>query len=289
MSVFSGIPAILLILLAAALAVAAGLVALSVLLSFSIAWYDRVQADPAAAGRRRYGFTARLLAAEFACLMLTLLLRPCGWLPAGGTAKPSRRPPVILLHGLFQNRSCLLPLQWHLRAAGFDRVVSINTPAWQDLDQLVATVAATVTAVKEHSGHQRVCLVGHSMGGILARCYLQLREGARHVAVCVTLGSPHCGSKLAPFAISRLGRGLQPESALLDRLKNAPLPASVHFTAIYSRHDNMVIPPNSARLAGAANVELTGIGHTALLFSPRAAAAVVAALNNGRGEERKEN
>ena len=279
MTAIFGILAILLLMLVVLLALSAGLFALSVVLSFSIAWYERINGDPTVAEERRHAFAARLMLTEFACLLLTLLLRPLGWLPTRIAGGPVRRTPVILLHGLFQNRSCLLVLHWRLRAAGFDRVVSINTPPGRDLQALVDKVAGTVEQLRTAAGVKQVHLVGHSMGGILARCYLQLQGGAPHVATCVTLGSPHLGSKLAPFAVSSLGRDLLPGSNLLTRLNAEPLPAGVRFTAIYSRHDNIIVPADHGRLDGADNFELTGLGHTALLFSAQVAAAVVAALD----------
>jgi triacylglycerol esterase/lipase EstA (alpha/beta hydrolase family) len=279
MTVCLGILAALLSLLAVLLLLSAGLLALSVMLSFSIAWYEQINLDPALAAECRHSFAVRLMVTEFACLLATLLLRPLGWLPARTPAGSPQRPPVVLLHGLFQNRSCLLPLQWRLWAAGYNRVISVNTPPWRDLETLLDTVAATITTVRQRSGNHQVILVGHSMGGILARCFLQLRGGAPQVAACVTLGSPHHGSKLAPFAVTRLGRALLPGSVLLARLNEGPLPAGVAFTSIYSRHDNIIVPPDNARLDGADNLELAGMGHAALLFSSQAAKAVVTALD----------
>jgi pimeloyl-ACP methyl ester carboxylesterase len=284
MTVFFGAFAILLTLLATLLALFVGLFALSVVLSFSIAWVERIHGDSAEAGERRPGLATRLLLAEFVCLLLTLLLRPLGWLPTSIPGGLARRPPVILLHGLFQNRGCLLVLHWRLRAAGFDRVISINTPPRHDLEKLVDTVATTVEKVRQASGCERVHLVGHSMGGILARCYLQQHGGAPLVESCVTLGSPHLGTKLAPFAVSRLGRSLLPGSTLLTRLNAEPLPPGVQFTAIYTRHDNIIVPMENARMAGAHNIELSGLGHTTLLFSPQVAKAVVKALKSGAGD-----
>ena len=270
---------ILLCLLLAALVFTAGVLGLSVLLSFTVAWYERLGHEPAAA-ERQPAKAAFLMAREFASLLLTLLLRPLGWLPAFPLWRRPRRTPVILLHGLFQNRSCLLLLHWHLSAAGYDQVLSINTPPWLDLDTLVDRVARAVEQACRETGAARVHLVGHSMGGILARCYIQLHGGAERVAGCVTIGTPHAGSKLAPFAVSRLGRELLPGSPLLTRLHAAPLPGGVRFTSIYSQHDNIVLPADSARLDGADNIELAGIGHTSLLFSPAVAQDVVKALTH---------
>lgn len=268
-------------LLATLLLFAAGLFALSVILSFSIAWYEQVDNDPTVAEDRRHLLALRLMVGEFVCLCATLLLRPLGWYPGRIPASPSRRPPVVLLHGLFHNRSCLLPLRWRLQAAGYDRIISVNTPPWRDWDTLIAKIAATVTAALRSSGHTRVFLIGHSMGGILARDYLQLHGGTPQVAACITLAAPHRGSKLAPFAVSRLGRALLPGSALVTRLNDRALPSAVTFTAIWSRHDNIIVPPHHARLDGAENVEVTGMGHTAMLFSRQVAAAVLTALSRG--------
>lgn len=284
MTIIFGIFTILVTLLTVLLVFSAGIFALSVVLSFSIAWVERINSDPAVDTQRRHTLAARLLITEFACLLLTLLLRPLGWLPPRIARGPSKRPPVILLHGLFQNRGCLLLLQWRLRAAGFDRVVSINTPAWEDFETLVERVRETVDRVRDTTGAGQVHLVGHSMGGILARSYLRLPGQNALVANCVTIGAPHHGSKLAPFAVSRLGRSLLPGSPLLTELAAAPLPAGVRFTAIYSRHDNIIIPMESARLEGADNIELSELGHTAMLFSGKVAEAVVTALNSGVGD-----
>lgn len=280
MTVIIGILVILVTLLAAALVFSAGLFALSVVLSFAVAWYEQVNADPAVGEQRRHAFAAQLLLNEFGCLLLTLLLRPLGWLPPLPLGRRPRRPPVILLHGLFQNRSSMLFLHWRLCAAGFDQVVSINLPAWLDFDALTARVARAVEQARRETGVARVYLVGHSMGGILARSYMQLQGGTPSVAACITLGSPHSGSKLAPFAVSKLGRNLLPGSALLQRLNAVPLPDQVAFTAIYSRHDNMIVPVENARLDGAHNIELAGMGHTTMLFSPKVVLAVVTALKS---------
>ncbi|NJC87965.1 MAG: alpha/beta fold hydrolase [Desulfuromonas sp.] len=269
---------ILLILLAGLLALATAVLALSVVLSFSIAWYERSNADLRLIDHRHPGLAGRLMLTEFAGLLLTLLLRPLGWLPARIPTGPARRPPVILLHGLFQNRSCLFLLQWRLRAAGFDRIVSINTPPWLALETLTERLRHAVEQLRTATGAEKVHLVGHSMGGIIARDFIQLHGGAPHVASCVTLGSPHRGSKLAPFAVSSLGRSLLPGSQLLTDLNAAALPAGVSFTAIYSRHDNIIVPMENARLDGADNIEFADMGHTTMLFAATTAEAVAGAL-----------
>jgi triacylglycerol esterase/lipase EstA (alpha/beta hydrolase family) len=269
------------------LTIAAILTAVVVLVSFGIARQVRAESVPEMAGKATPMLPCGLMLREFLCLLFTLLLRPFGWPPPRPVPGEAARPPVLLLHGLFQNRSCLLKLQWHLHRAGY-RTMSINTPPWHNLDTLTTRVAAGVERLCSTTGTGRVHLVGHSMGGILARNYLYT-HGTEKVAGCVTLGTPHTGSQLAVFAVSSLGRSLLPGSPMLERLNAVPLPVGTRLTAIYSDDDNIIVPATNARLQGAENLAISGMGHTAMLFSRQVAEAVVTALGRdpqgeGQGE-----
>lgn len=260
------------------------LTALSVLLSYTVAWYERANAQPDLIERR---FTTRgcgiaiwLLIQETACLLLTVVMRPLGWaatrVPEAGQ---SDRPPVILLHGLFQNRGCLFWLQFRLRSAGYLQTMSISTPPWRDIETLTEILAKKVDELRIRLKVDKVVLVGHSMGGMIARNYIQNRGGAANVYGVVTLGSPHHGSKLAPFAISPMGKTLLPGCEFLVKFNSMPWPEQARAISIYTRYDNIVLPAESAKMTGAQVVELDGMGHTSLLFHPRSLQAVIEAVN----------
>lgn len=260
------------------------LVALTVLLSYTVAWYERANSLPDLIERR---FTSRgvciaiwLLIQETGCLLLTILLRPFGWSqPQIPEANSSAKPPVILLHGLFQNRSCLFWLQHRLKAVGYQNVISINTPPWRDMEASTEALAKKVDELRIKLKVETVILIGHSMGGMIARNYVQNRGGSAYVDAMVTLGSPHHGSKLAPFALSSMGKSLLPGSAFLTKFNSTPWPETTPATSIYTRYDNIVLPVESAKMEGAKQVELDGMGHTALLFHPRSLQTVIEALN----------
>ncbi len=265
------------------LKITVSLVALTVLLSYTVAWYERANARPELIERR---FTSRglfiacwLLVQETVCLLVTLLLRPVGWFPARLPSKQhGGMPPVILLHGLFQNRSCMSWLQRRLRTAGYRQVISINTPPSRDLENLTELLAKKVDELRIRLKIDKVILVGHSMGGLIARNYVQNRGGTAYVERVVTLGSPHRGSKLAPFALSSMGKSLLPGSEFIRQFNDIAWPQEIPIVTIYTRYDNIVMPADLARMPGARAVELDGMGHTALLFHPRALQAVVDAL-----------
>lgn len=262
-----------------------GVVALIVLMSYTVAWYERANSRPDLIDRR---FTTRglcvgiwLLIQETACLLLTILLRPFGWAqPKLPTTESSARPPIILLHGLFQNRSCLFWLQHRLRAAGYQQVISINTPPWRDMETLTESLTKTVDELRIKLKVEKVVLIGHSMGGMIARNYVQNRGGAAYTQGMITLGAPHHGSKLAPFALSAMGKTLLPGSAFLRQFNSVTWPNETQAVSIYTRYDNVVLPAESGKMDGAQSIELDGMGHTSLLFHPRSLQAVLGALDN---------
>ena len=95
----------------------------------------------------------------------------------------------------------------------------------------------------------------------------------------ITLGAPHHGSVHAwIFPGICLGQ-LRPGNAWLAELNRTEgLPLPVRLVSLWSWHDSMVAPQTSSRLEGAENIELTGIGHNALLGDDRVFALVAAEL-----------
>ena len=257
-----------------------GAIALIVLLSYAIALYEAASTDPLLVENRfapsQIWLAIKLMVTETVFLAITVLLHPLGWIPLKEHPRASQqRTPIILIHGLFHNRACWFWMKFCLRRKGFTNLVTINLPPWKNVESLTERLVTKVDELRVTEGFDRVHLVGHSMGGIIARNYVQLRGGATKVDRCILLGSPNLGSKLAPFAVSQLGRLLMPGSDFLKRLAQTPLPAEVTMVSIFSRHDNMVLPPSNARLEGGTNEEIRGMGHSSLLYHPRAINTVV--------------
>lgn len=196
-------------------------------------------------------------------------------------AKPGDRVPVIVLHGYSANRGYLRPLVHALEARGvspvfvptFSRVLAPIEAFAEELHGHVERIAAA-------TGQPRVALVAHSMGGLVARAYAA-RHGPGRVACLVTLGTPHQGSALARLGAGRNAREMRPASAFLVGLSRADGAIRARTTSIRSLHDNMVVPQASGRLEGARNVAIPGLGHIAMLRSPRLVTALLEALEAG--------
>lgn len=269
------------ILLAGGLSAALAIVLLLVAATFVVA---SLNASPRPPGTDLDAWqTARLWLHEAAAACaITLVLMPLErWLMQRNIAgnRPDRAP-VLLVHGYINNAGALFILWRTLKRAGFS-VHTLNLePVYADIEAYVPLLEARLAALQGGSG-KRVALVCHSMGGLAARAYLR-RHGAARVERVITLGTPHAGTVLANKALGENGRQMRPGSAWLARLaaeEGGAWPCPV--TSLYSLDDNIVAPQLSARLAGARNIEVVGVGHMGLPMSGAIARMVCAELEAG--------
>lgn len=182
--------------------------------------------------------------------------------------RPPRDPailPVLLVHGYMCNSGIWAGMQRFLESRGVDGYTHDLEPLDADIDDYVAGLERRIEAVCAATGAPELVVVAHSMGGLAARAYLRARGGAR-VARLVTLGTPHHGTLLARIGIGTNARQMEPGSGWLAGLGGAA-PPEVPVASIYSAHDNIVVPQDSAALEGAANVRISGIGHVSLAFT----------------------
>lgn len=255
---------------------------LVVILTYSMCWYEYANSDPKLVEKRFHANSIRMVLSvigqETFYNTLTLLVVPFGLFNPRNHPHQRGETPVLLLHGLFNNRASWFWFKRYLARQGFNNLATINLSSWHNEEVLTELVAKKVDELRHRLGVDKVHLVSHSMGGIIARNYLQLRGGAGKVDRCITLGSPHFGSKLTPFALSPLGRVLVPGSDFLQRLAAAPPPEGVRLTNIYTTKDNMVLPNTNAQLPWGEAIELNGLGHTGLIYRKPALEAVNSAL-----------
>jgi triacylglycerol lipase len=208
---------------------------------------------------------SRLVAREVAAVAFFSLLHPFGWRPQHKrTARRAEQRTVVLVHGYGANRSAFLPLSAYLRAHGVHQILAFDYRA-------SAGIEHAARALKEYLRRSvrggRVDFVCHSLGGLVARVYLEELGGARRVDRCITLGTPHRGTYNAYWLASRVGRELRPDSAVMERLAaSSQKPTTVSFTSIIAGSDNIVIPRVFAARGDV--VHVPDVGHLGMLFSP---------------------
>lgn len=244
--------------------------------------------------RRRLllGIVAGLLVAALVAAVLVLTGRG-GDGPLAGPAPQDRPGPVLLVPGYGGSTAALEVLAGRLRAAGRDaRVLPMPGDGTGDLAEQ-ATVLDRAAAAEVDRGAPSVDVVGYSAGGVVARLWAgdDGRSVARRV---VTLGAPHHGSGVAALAGSLLPgqcpaacRQLVPDSELLTRLNRDETPDGPAWVSVWTTQDQIVTPPESARLDGAVNVPVQGVcadavvGHGQLPTDKLVQALVLGALGPG--------
>jgi hypothetical protein len=208
---------------------------------------------------------------ECGAFTVTFACALCRRNPPVPRASASRRP-VILLHGYAMSAGSFLWMARRLRQDGWTWVWAIScTPAFGDIRRNARMLAAAVEQARHLASADRVDIVAHSMGGLVARAYIKA-GGAPSVHRLITLGTPHRGTVNGTLGglVDPMVRQMRIGSPLLEELaRDDPVPHTVNVVSIYSRFDAIVIPPENAHYPGALNVELDGVGHTGLLLSRR--------------------
>lgn len=219
--------------------------------------------------------TWRLAGTELLAGVALGLSYPLGLRPSRRrTPRSAEQRTVVLIHGYLSNRSALLPLGQYLRFRGAGHVLAFD---YCSTAGVVNGARLLKEYLRTHVRGGRIDLVAHSLGGLVARVYLQELGGARRVDRCVTLGTPHRGTYNAYWLTSQVGRELRPDSALLARLQASKENASgVRFTSIIGGSDNIVIPRVFA--ANEESILVPDLGHWGMLYSPRAFQAVADCL-----------
>lgn len=189
----------------------------------------------------------------------------------GGPEIAGRRP-VVLVHGYAQNRVSFLRVARTLRRRGFAQLFGFNYP-WADaIEDNAARLGRFVERVCEREHAEQVDLVCHSMGGLVALCYVEGEDGARRVARCVAIATPFGGVAWKGPILGRASTGLR--RGLGDRASSAA-PAT-KLLSIYSRLDNVVHPFSTSSLAkrGGRDLDAGTMGHMTILFDPSVCEAV---------------
>lgn len=210
-----------------------------------------------------------------------------GAAPGGPLRLPTEgrgHPPVVMLHGFVDNRSVFTLLRRSLLHHGWTRVDALNySPLTCDIRTAAEALGRHVERICRESGHGRVDLVGHSLGGLIARYYVQRLGGDARVRTLVTLGTPHTGTRAVPMLTPLpIIRQMRPESTLLAELAEPAQGCRTRFVSFWSDLDPLMVPVAAARLEhpdlSTENIRVSGIGHLALPVHGGVAAEIRQAL-----------
>lgn len=165
----------------------------------------------------------------------------------GGTTL-TRTAPVVFVPGLSHADRGWDLLRRHLQRAGF---ADVGTPLdgashpRGDIPRRAERLATQVDALRTITGSGRVHVVGHGVGGVVARWFVQLLGGDAKVDTLVTIGAPHSGTEVTPTGLGPAAAQLRPGSSILRRLEDSIRPMPARWINYFSEDDLFVRPAAS--------------------------------------------
>ena len=212
--------------------------------------------------------------------LVALLAKNLARLDAPAVAPDPSLPPVVIVHGIFSSGDDMERLARHLRSQRREVFQPTLTPngghaPLEDLAQQFAEFVSREIAVP------RFDLIGFSMGGLIARVFLQRLGGMERVARFVTMAAPHHGTQMARLGGLPAWVQMRPGSDFLrDLARDADVLRAIPFTSLYTPLDAVIVPANSSVMPQARNVRIWAAMHPSFILERRCIRAVATALRD---------
>jgi triacylglycerol lipase len=207
---------------------------------------------------------------------------------------------VILLHGLGRFRQSMRKLEQHLTGLGYSIINLAYPSTTKSIETIAETHLARAVQGCEAQRAGKIHFVGHSLGGLIVRQYLQrhsVPEGSR----LVMLSPPNQGSELVDLLVrvplyrwitgpagQEIGRG--PES-VINRLKPVGIDVGVIagnlsinlvFSAFMDGPDDGMVSVKSTTLPEMRDFIIVPNTHTFIMRDPLVMRQVALFLKHGR-------
>ena len=191
-------------------------------------------------------------------------------------------PPLVLVHGLWDTPRLFRRLQQQLDGRRQPLLIP-HLPhrlGTRSLEELACLLSSRIEAA--FGPDDAIDLLGFSMGGVVARTWIQLMGGHRRTRRFLSVGSPQQGTLLAQplppqwlagIADMKLG------SALLQRLNSDPhVLQGIDCSSWFCSVDLMVVPGWRAVLPLGRQIRLPVLTHKQLILHPAALEPLVQEL-----------
>lgn len=171
-----------------------------------------------------------------------------------------RRAPVVLIHGTRSD----MTINWQyispqLAQSGWCVwALDLEARGTVAIERSATRLARFVRQVRRQSGSERISLVGHSLGGVVARHFVRFLGGRKRVDDVVSFGTPQYGYHSDPplnIVDAGFNTGcvacwqLAQSSGYMERLNSGnPIPGPVSYTQLITRNDAVATPVENQEL-----------------------------------------
>jgi len=233
------------------------------------------------------------------CVLLAaaMLLTGAGKISAAGMlTKEGHKEPVVLVHGYMGSTLGMASVNvyWayyitRLKIDGYDvSWIALPNAGITDVKQGSEALRNFINGVLARTGSSKVDIICHSEGGLVSRYYIKNLGGIDKVDDLVFLSTPHRGTTVASIGPGEAARQMEVGSQFIADLDSDPyLPGNIDYTAIFSNHDEIVVPQQNAFLRGAVNMNVNLLGHGGIMFNEFVYQMAKTAINTDISENKK--
>jgi uncharacterized membrane protein YdjX (TVP38/TMEM64 family) len=194
------------------------------------------------------------------------------------------KTPVLLLYGFFSSRRALSVMERLLKQRGYE-VLSFNLGGLfgvfftRGIIETAKFINYKLMRQFERNGFEKIHIVAHSKGGLVALWWLLRLGGHRYCDKVITMGTPYTGSKYTWLAlVTPLGLWwkdvwqMRPGSTFLKAISSLDIPKHMQVFCFHSNKDkvatgtNAVLKPLSEVEGTITPVPMNHISHFEFLY-----------------------
>jgi triacylglycerol lipase len=179
---------------------------------------------------------------------------------------------AVLVHGALATAGAWRPLRERLARDGIHSASFTYRPS----AGVVAITGGISRLLARLPKGARVCLVGHSLGGLAVRWFVQEVGGDPRVVGTITVAAPFGGARGASLLPGQAGRDMSRGSSVLEQLTTSAGAVELPHLSILGDADTAVSVDTSFPVGD--RLVIAGAGHNALLFHDDVADSILARL-----------
>lgn len=178
---------------------------------------------------------------------------------------------VFMVHGLYASAGVFRPMRLAIeRELG----VGVSAMSYFPGPGIVELTSQLARRLRKLPPTLPVVLVGHSLGGLVARKYVQEFDEQGRVVQTISLAAPFNGTHRHQLVVGQAGRDLVPGARCLEPLREgSPTNHAVPHLSLVAGDDQLVLGAAYPNYGSCQVIE--DVGHNGILFHPQAITAVV--------------
>ena len=157
-----------------------------------------------------------------------------------------KRNPILLIHGLWNDSSIFSSITSKLDDIGIEYFAPTLNHSYGMTSIIDLTNILNELILKKYGLGKEIDILGFSMGGIIARYWLQKFNGFKRSRRFISIGSPHKGTLTAQFVPQFPFRGISEmkinSKFLLELAKNDFFLDDIECISFFTYWDLMVFP-----------------------------------------------